>query len=224
MRSRTIDQVHWETQVKRRDAIEMFAQNRICISFPFFFLFLYLSPSSRCSQISNTLNTSWRNKQNEIRRSKRWKNNSNILPLKYYRRLFLSVTMAINSHFFSSPGDECRSPACRVWERFARNAGRHRESLQVRSYDFRLHFQPFSLTISWFRLLRCDQAAVLNMIGSEKGITIDNVKLFLGIIKRRIIEIIHSLNYAEQSARILGKRDRIPKFNVKDLSARVQQN
>lgn len=60
------------------------------------------------------------------------------------------------------------------------------------------------------------------MIGSENGITIDNVKLFLGIIKQRIIEIINCLNYADQSGRILGKRDRIPKFNVKDLSDTIK--
>lgn len=67
-------------------------------------------------------------------------------------------------------------------------------------------------------LLNNDQGAVLDLMCSEHGITIHNVRLYLGIVKRRTDSIIHRLNYSDQPSKILAKRDRIPKFNIDDTS------
>lgn len=68
-----------------------------------------------------------------------------------------------------------------------------------------------------FRQIRCDDAPVLNLLGSQKRVSIHNVKLFIGIIERRANQIINCINYsAEQPSRILAKKDRIPKFNVRE--------
>lgn len=67
-----------------------------------------------------------------------------------------------------------------------------------------------------FRQIRCDDAPVLNLLGSHKIVSIHNVDLFLGIIERRANQIITCINYTEQPSRILAKKDRIPKFNVRE--------
>lgn len=73
-----------------------------------------------------------------------------------------------------------------------------------------------------FRQIKCDDAPVLNLLGSQKRVSIHNVKLFIGIIERRANQIINCINYsAEQpSSRILAKKDRIPKFNVRESAKR----
>lgn len=74
-----------------------------------------------------------------------------------------------------------------------------------------------------FKLIRCEDAPVLNLLGSHKRVSIHNVDLFLGIIERRTNQIITSINFTvEQPSRILAKKDRIPKFNVRDSAKRKQ--
>lgn len=68
-------------------------------------------------------------------------------------------------------------------------------------------------------LLNNDPGAVLDLMSTDHGITIHNVRLYLGIVKRRTDSIIHRLNYSDQPSKILAKRDRIPKFNIDDTSA-----
>lgn len=63
-----------------------------------------------------------------------------------------------------------------------------------------------------------DQTAVLDLMTTEHGITIHNVRLYLGIVKRRTDSIIHRLNDSDQPSKILAKRDRIPKFNIDDTT------
>lgn len=46
--------------------------------------------------------------------------------------------------------------------------------------------------------------------------TSHNVKLFIGVIEKRINNIISGINIEDSSNKILAKKDRIPKFNVKD--------
>lgn len=65
------------------------------------------------------------------------------------------------------------------------------------------------------RLIRCDDAPVLNLLG-HKRVTINNVKLFLGIVEKRTNQIISSISLTEQPCKILAKKDRIPKFNVRE--------
>lgn len=82
------------------------------------------------------------------------------------------------------------------------------------------HFPSnFFLNSLFFSMLKCGQAPILNLLGSQKGISIYNVKLFLGIIKRRTNQVINNLSCVDQPSKILGKRDRIPKFNIKDMSS-----
>lgn len=72
---------------------------------------------------------------------------------------------------------------------------------------------------SIFRMLNNNQAPVLDLMFTEQKITIHNVRLFLGIIKRRTNSVINRLNYSDQPSKILAKRDRVPKFNINDISA-----
>lgn len=62
---------------------------------------------------------------------------------------------------------------------------------------------------------RGGDAPILELLGEHKEITIFNVKLFLGIIKLRATTIINSINFTDQPSKILARKDRIPKFNVK---------
>lgn len=68
-------------------------------------------------------------------------------------------------------------------------------------------------------MLNNNQAPVLDLMFTEQKITIHNVRLFLGIIKRRTNAVINRLNYSDQPSRILAKRDRVPKFNINEASA-----
>lgn len=67
-----------------------------------------------------------------------------------------------------------------------------------------------------FRLIRCGDAPILELLKTQKCITPYNVKLFLGIIKRQTNQIINCVHVTEPPMKILGKKDRIPKFNIKD--------
>lgn len=75
------------------------------------------------------------------------------------------------------------------------------------------------LSVFNFSLLNNNQAPVLELLLAEQGITNHNVRLFLGIIKRRTNYIINRLNYSDQPSKILAKRDRVPKFNIYDMSS-----
>lgn len=67
-----------------------------------------------------------------------------------------------------------------------------------------------------FRLIRCGDAPILELLKTQKVITPYNVKLFLGIIKRQTNQLINSVHVTDQPVKILAKKDRIPKFNIKD--------
>lgn len=75
--------------------------------------------------------------------------------------------------------------------------------------------------IKHFRLLHCDEAPILNLLNNERKVTLNNAKLFLGIIERRVANIISNVNYVEPTTKILGKKDRVPNFNVKE-SAKIR--
>lgn len=66
------------------------------------------------------------------------------------------------------------------------------------------------------RLLQCDEAPILYMLGKQKKVSLNNAKLFLGIIDRKIAQMINNVQFIEPSTKILGKKDRVPAFNVKD--------
>lgn len=65
------------------------------------------------------------------------------------------------------------------------------------------------------RLIRCDDAPVLTMM-QKRVCSINNVKLFLGIIQKRTNQLISSITASEQPCKVLGKKDRVPKFNVRE--------
>jgi coiled-coil domain-containing protein 63/114 len=64
--------------------------------------------------------------------------------------------------------------------------------------------------------LQCDEAPILYLLGKEKKVSLNNAKLFLGIIDRKIAQMINNVQLVEPSNKILGKKDRVPAFNVKD--------
>ncbi|XP_062716582.1 coiled-coil domain-containing protein 63 [Aedes albopictus] len=72
-----------------------------------------------------------------------------------------------------------------------------------------------------YKLLHCDEAPILNLLNNERKVTLNNAKLFLGIIERRVANIISNVNYVEPTTKILGKKDRVPNFNVKE-SAKIR--
>lgn len=83
-------------------------------------------------------------------------------------------------------------------------------------YDFCTKFHYFS---SLFRVLVCDEAPILYLLGTQdKKVTLNNAKLFLGIVERKVMNIIDNVNliFTEPTAKILGKPNRVPNFNVKD--------
>lgn len=65
------------------------------------------------------------------------------------------------------------------------------------------------------RMMRCDDAAVLNMM-NKRVCSINNVQLFLGIIQKKTNQLISSITATEQPCKVLAKKDRIPKFNVRE--------
>lgn len=68
-------------------------------------------------------------------------------------------------------------------------------------------------------MLVCDEAPILFLLGTpDKKVTLNNAKLFLGIIERKVMNVIDNVNvmFTEPAAKILGKKDRVPNFNVKD--------
>ncbi|TMW39885.1 hypothetical protein DOY81_015035, partial [Sarcophaga bullata] len=73
-----------------------------------------------------------------------------------------------------------------------------------------------------FKQLSCDDAPILNVLCTNTSMTSHNVKLFIGVIEKRINTIISGINIEEASNKILAKRDRIPKFNVKE-SAKMKK-
>ncbi|XP_075162557.1 coiled-coil domain containing protein 114 [Haematobia irritans] len=81
--------------------------------------------------------------------------------------------------------------------------------------DKRLHEMLMGI---WeiFRQLACDDAPILNVLSSKTSMTSHNVKLFIGVIEKRINMTISTVHIDESSNTILAKKDRVPKFNVKE--------
>ncbi|XP_023294596.2 coiled-coil domain-containing protein 63 [Lucilia cuprina] len=80
-----------------------------------------------------------------------------------------------------------------------------------------LRLQQMLLGISEiFKQLSCDDAPILNVLSSKTSMTSHNVKLFIGVIEKRINTIINGINIEDSSNKILAKKDRIPKFNIKE--------
>lgn len=67
-----------------------------------------------------------------------------------------------------------------------------------------------------YRVLACDDAPILNVLSSKTFLTVHNVKLFIGVIERRINLIISTINIEDSSNRILARKDRVPKFNIRE--------
>ncbi|KAL9696886.1 hypothetical protein quinque_000327 [Culex quinquefasciatus] len=75
-----------------------------------------------------------------------------------------------------------------------------------------------------YKMLHCDEAPILNLL-TARTVTLNNAKLFLGIIERRVGNIISNVNYVEPTTKILGKKDRVPNFNVKESAKiRIERN
>lgn len=89
-----------------------------------------------------------------------------------------------------------------------------------------------------FELLRCDEAPVLELLDGDGAMTtvamaavrppdidIHNVQLFLGVVRRRAQLIINTVNMAllPSGVKVLARKDRVPKFNVKDVSKTAEK-
>lgn len=68
-----------------------------------------------------------------------------------------------------------------------------------------------------FSAVDCADTPILNVLTTKPTLTVHNVHLFLGIIDKKIKTMLSTSAIPEESsARILAKKDRIPKFNVKE--------
>ncbi|XP_039489782.1 coiled-coil domain-containing protein 63 [Drosophila santomea] len=67
-----------------------------------------------------------------------------------------------------------------------------------------------------FRQLACDDAPILNVLSTKTFLTVHNVKLFIGVIERRVNLIISAINIEDNSNKILARKDRVPKFNIRE--------
>ncbi|XP_022217927.1 coiled-coil domain-containing protein 63 [Drosophila obscura] len=67
-----------------------------------------------------------------------------------------------------------------------------------------------------FRQLACDDAPILNVLSTKTFLTVHNVKLFIGVIERRVNLIISTINIEDNSNKILARKDRVPKFNIRE--------
>ncbi|KAL5292010.1 CCDC63.2 family protein [Megaselia abdita] len=67
-----------------------------------------------------------------------------------------------------------------------------------------------------FNAVDCADTPILNVLTTKPNLTVHNVHLFLGIIDKKIKTMLSTSCPEENSARILAKKDRIPKFNVKE--------
>ncbi|XP_055906108.1 coiled-coil domain-containing protein 63 [Eupeodes corollae] len=68
-----------------------------------------------------------------------------------------------------------------------------------------------------YSLIHCDNSPILNVLSSKTALSVHNVKLILGVVERRI-NLIISENVEDLSSKILAKKDRVPKFNIKETS------
>ncbi|KAH8314548.1 outer dynein arm-docking complex subunit 1 [Drosophila kikkawai] len=68
-----------------------------------------------------------------------------------------------------------------------------------------------------FRQLACDETCpILNVLSTKTFLTVHNVKLFIGVIERRVNLIISAINIEDNSNKILARKDRVPKFNIRE--------
>ncbi|XP_030375677.1 coiled-coil domain-containing protein 63 [Scaptodrosophila lebanonensis] len=67
-----------------------------------------------------------------------------------------------------------------------------------------------------FKQLSCTDAPILSILSCKPFLTIHNVKLHIGVIERRINLVISTINIEDNSNKILAKKDRIPKFNLRE--------
>lgn len=68
-----------------------------------------------------------------------------------------------------------------------------------------------------FSVVDCADTPILNVLTTKPTLTVHNIHLFLGIIDKKINTMLATSAVPEEnSARILAKKDRIPKFNVKE--------
>lgn len=82
---------------------------------------------------------------------------------------------------------------------------------------FHCFFCNSHINILNYRELSGEDAPILNVLSFNTLLTAHNVKLFIGVIERRTNMCISNINIEEDlSNKILAKKDRIPKFNVKD--------
>ncbi|EDW83897.1 uncharacterized protein Dwil_GK13857 [Drosophila willistoni] len=95
-------------------------------------------------------------------------------------------------------------------EQLAKETGEKKQNLSLRLQELLKGIEDI------FRQLACDNAPILNVLSSKTFLTVHNVKLFIGVIERRVNLIISTINIEDNSNRILAKKDRVPKFNIRE--------
>lgn len=73
----------------------------------------------------------------------------------------------------------------------------------------------FIVFLLFFSMTETEDAPILSVLGQKNNITGQNIGLIIGIINRRVDNIVGSLTLDD--FKILTKKDRVPKFNVKEL-------
>lgn len=145
----------------------------------------------------------------------------NTQPQKFNFPLpFPAEQMAINESKVSSVDDNI--------DTLRRNEREGRESSDAafnlkQEWDVKLD-ELLRMSERIYKMLHCDEAPILNLL-TARTVTLNNAKLFLGIIERRVGNIISNVNYVEPTTKILGKKDRVPNFNVKESAKiRIERN
>ncbi|XP_058808667.1 coiled-coil domain-containing protein 63 [Phymastichus coffea] len=74
---------------------------------------------------------------------------------------------------------------------------------------------------SMFHAIRCDNSPILDLLGEQQQVTTNNVMLYLGIIEKRLAEMMHKMHWIDrtQKAELRLDENRKPKLQVPQLSS-----
>lgn len=71
-----------------------------------------------------------------------------------------------------------------------------------------------------FKVVRCDNSAILRLLGDNAHVTMSNVMLYLNVIEKRITEMMHKVHWVDKATMASQLRldeDKKPKLKVPSL-------
>ncbi|XP_001605946.3 coiled-coil domain-containing protein 63 [Nasonia vitripennis] len=75
---------------------------------------------------------------------------------------------------------------------------------------------------SLFQTIRCDNSPILELLGEQSQVSLNNVMLYLGIVEKRLSDMLNKLHWidrAQRSTELRTDEDRKPKLRVPALSS-----